>query len=92
MAGSPAVLPDRERRLGLRFGIAAEARGKSSTCGSLHGGSGGGPRRRRLQSQPLLARQITLLLVLLALEQAVLCLQQPLLRALRPQALRLLRL
>jgi len=33
-----------------------------------------------------------LLVALLALEHAVLCLQQPLLRALRPQALRLLRL
>jgi hypothetical protein len=45
-----------------------------------------------LRCQPLQARQIALLHALLALEQAVLGLQQSLLRALRPQAFGLLRL
>jgi hypothetical protein len=65
---------------------------KSPACRSLHRGSGVRPRSRRLYSQLLLARQINLLHVFLALEQALLCLQQSLLRALLPQALRLLRL
>ena len=73
-------------RLGLRVGT-GELGCKSPACRSLHcGGS------RGLDSQLLLARQITLLQVLLALEQAPLRLQQPLLRALLLHALRLLRL
>ena len=88
------MLPDGECRLGLRVGIAAEARGKPPAFGGLHGGScrGGSPGRGRLQSQLLLVRQITLLRKLLTLDQAVLRLQQSLLLALRPRALRLLRL
>ena len=92
MAGSPAVLPGRERRARLQRIVVAEVRGKSPACGSLRSGSSGGSFSRRLRSQPLQARLIALLHALLALEQAVLCLQQPLLRALRPAAFRLLRL
>jgi len=45
---SPAVVPALPCRKDQRIGIAAEALSKSSACGSLHGGSGGWPRRRRL--------------------------------------------
>jgi hypothetical protein len=92
MAGSPAVLPRGERRAGLQGVIAAELRGKSSACGCLHSGSSGGSFSRRRWRQPLQARLVGLLYALLALEQAVLGLQQPLLRALRPETFRLLRL
>jgi hypothetical protein len=92
VAGSPAVLPGGERRSGLQGIIAAEVRGKSPACGSLHSGCRGGSFSRRLRSQPLQARLIALLKALFALEQAVLCLQQPFLRALRPATFRLLRL
>jgi hypothetical protein len=90
MAGSPAVLPGRERGSGLQGIIAAELRGKSPAGGGLHSGSSFS--RRLLRAQPLQARLIALLHALLALEQAALSLQRPLLRALRPQAFRLLRL
>jgi len=69
---------------------AAELRGKSPAGGGLHSGSSFG--RRLLRAQPLQARLIALLHALFALEQAVLGLQQPLLRAFRPPAFRLLRL
>jgi hypothetical protein len=73
--------------------MAAEVRGKSPACGSLHSGRGGGGSfSRRPRSQPLQARLIALLQTLLALEQAVLILQQPFLRALRPETSWLLRL
>jgi hypothetical protein len=85
------VLPNSACHVGLRV-ITGEARCESPPCGSLHRGGSGGLRSRRLYSQLLLARQITLLQALLALELALLCLQQPLLRALRPRAFRLLRL
>jgi len=71
---------------------AGEVRCKSSPCRSLHRGSSVGARGRRLYSQLLLARQITLLHALLALEHMLLRLQQPLLRSLIPRALRPLRL
>jgi hypothetical protein len=64
------MLPSRPYRLGLWLGT-GEARCKSPACGSLHCS---GARSRRLYSQLLLARQITLLQALLALEQALLCL------------------
>jgi hypothetical protein len=84
--------PSRVCCLGLSVST-AEVRCKSPPCRSLHRGSSVGARScRRLYSRLLLARQITLLHALLALEQALLCLQQLLLRALLPQALRLLRL
>jgi hypothetical protein len=79
-------------RLGLRVGNVAEALGKSPAGGRLHRGSGRGLPSRRLYSQELLTSQNALLHQLLALQQALLCLQQPLLRALRAQAFRLLRL
>ena len=93
-AGSPAVPSDGEYRLRLRVGIVAEARGKPPAFGSLHGGCGssGSPGRGRLQSQLLLARQISLLRALLAFEQAVLRLQQSFLPMLRPRTFRFLRL
>jgi hypothetical protein len=92
IAGSPALKPSRVCCLGLSVST-AEVRCKSPPCRSLHRGSSVGARScRRLYSRLLLARQITLLHALLALEQALLCLQQLLLRALLPQALRLLRL
>jgi hypothetical protein len=56
---------------------------KSPACRSLHRG-GVGARSRRFDFELLLPRQITLLHVLLALEQALFCLQQSLLRALLP--------
>ena len=68
--------------LGLTVGT-GEMGCKSPACRSLQGG-GVGARSRRLDPQLLLARQITLLHVLLALEQALFCLQQSLLRALLP--------
>jgi signal transduction histidine kinase len=74
-------------RLDLWVGIVAEALRKSPACGRLRRGSGGGSPSQRLYSQPLRARQIPLLHALLSLELAFLCLQQPLLRALCPQAL-----
>jgi hypothetical protein len=89
---SPAVVPALPCRKDQRIGIAAEALSKSSACGCLHRGSDGGARSRRLYSQELLTSQNALLHQLLALQQALLCLQQPLLRALRAQAFRLLRL
>lgn len=58
---------------------------------SLHRG-GVRARNRRLDCQLLLTRQITPLQVLVALEQALLRLHQPLLRALLLRALRRLRL
>ncbi|WP_246755574.1 hypothetical protein [Bradyrhizobium neotropicale] len=72
--------------------ITAEVRGKSSACCSLKGRSRGRSLGRRLRCQPLQQRLITLLHKLLALDLAVLGLEQPLLRALRPHAFRLLRL
>jgi hypothetical protein len=72
--------------------IAAEVRGKSAARGSLRSGRRGGSFSRGWWSQPLQPRLIVLLHALLALEQAVLGLQQPLLRAFRPPAFRLLRL
>ncbi len=92
VAMSPAVVPALPCRKDQRIGIAAEALSKSSACGCLHRGSDGGARSRRLYSQELLTSQNALLHQLLALQQALLCLQQPLLRALRAQAFRLLRL
>jgi len=89
---SPAVVPALPCRKDQRIGIAGEALSKSSACGRLHRGSDGGARSRRLYSQELLTSQNALLHQLLALQQALLCLQQPLLRALRAQAFRLLRL
>ncbi|WP_235976703.1 hypothetical protein [Bradyrhizobium archetypum] len=72
--------------------IAAEVRGKPSAGRGLHGGGSGGSVSRGLRSQPLQAGEITFVDALLALEQAALRLQQPLLRALRPETFRLLRL
>jgi hypothetical protein len=77
-----------ERRLGLCKRPLAEVRAKppargASRCNCCSGG---------LQSEPLLARQIALLRALLAVEQAVLRLEYPLLLALRACAFRLLRL
>jgi hypothetical protein len=89
VTGSPAVLPGRERGSGLQGIIAAELRGKSPAGGGLHSGSSFS---RGLRAQPLQARLIALLHTLLALEQAILSLQQPLLRALRAETFRLLRL
>ena len=89
---SPAVVPALPCRKDQRIGIAAEALSKSSACGCLRRGSDGGAPSRRLYSQELLTSQNALLHQLLALQQALLCLQQPLLRALRAQAFRLLRL
>ena len=86
------MVPALPCRKDQRIGIAAEALSKSSACGCLHRGSDGGARSRRLYSQELLTSQNALLHQLLALQQALLCLQQPLLRALRAQAFRLLRL
>jgi hypothetical protein len=86
------VFAGRERRARLQFVTAEEVRCKSPACCSLQGGSRGGPFGRRLRCQPLQPRLIALLHKLLALELAVLCLEQPLLRALCPQAFRLLRL
>ena len=62
---------------------AGQLGGKSPARSSLHRG-GVGARSRRLDFELLLARQITLSHVLLALEQALFCLQRPLLRALLP--------
>ena len=91
MARSPAIVPGHKRRPGLQHVIVAEVRGKSPACCSLRGGgSRSGSFSRRLWPQPLQARQITFLHALLALEQTGLGLQQPLLRALRPHAFRLL--
>ncbi|MFG3595078.1 hypothetical protein [Bradyrhizobium sp. RDI18] len=72
--------------------IAAEVCGKPSAGCSLCGGSSGGSFSRRRWCQPLQARLVTFLDALLALEQAVLSLQQSLLLALRPETFRLLRL
>jgi hypothetical protein len=58
----------------------------------LHSGSSGGASRRRLYSQFLPARQITLVQCFLVPEQALLGLQHALLRALLPPALRVFRL
>jgi hypothetical protein len=65
-------VPGGKSRSGLQGVIAAEVRGKSSACRSLHGGSRGGSFSRRLWSQPLQARLVTFLHALLAPEQAVL--------------------
>jgi hypothetical protein len=73
VAGSPAVLPSRPCCLGLWVGT-GEALCKSPPCGSLHRGSSGGAPSRRLYSQLLLARQITLLQASLVPKQALLCL------------------
>jgi hypothetical protein len=86
------VPPTLKRRLDPRIGIAVEALGKSPAGGGLHRRSGPGLPTWRRHSQRLPARQITLLQALLALEQAVLCLQQQPLRTLRPQTVRLSRL
>ncbi len=72
------MLPGRSCSLGLSVGT-GEARCKSPPCGSLrrsrsHRSSSGGGSSRRLYSQFLLARDITLLQALLALKQALLCL------------------
>ena len=85
-------MPGRKRRAGLQDVIAAEACAKSPARCSLQGGIRGGSLSRRSGSQPLQARLIAFLQALLALEQAALGLQQPLLRALRSQAFGLLRL
>jgi hypothetical protein len=58
----------------------------------LHRGSSGGASSRRLYSELLPPRQITLLQCFLVPEQALLGLQQALLRALLPLTLRVLRL
>ncbi|GLR86631.1 hypothetical protein GCM10007857_33420 [Bradyrhizobium iriomotense] len=77
----------------MRSSLLAEALRKSPAPGGQHsGGSGGSPNCGGLRSQSLQARLIALLHALLALEQAVLCPQHPLLCMLRPQAFRLLRL
>jgi hypothetical protein len=68
------VVPSRACYLGLWVVGTREATCKSPARGSLHCGSNGGPCSRRLYSQPLLARQITLLHALLVPEQALLCL------------------
>ncbi|WP_456686201.1 hypothetical protein [Bradyrhizobium sp. P5_C11_2] len=81
--------------MGLRSCLLAEAPGKPPALGGSRGGRRCGCRSGcsgSLQSQPLLARQISLLRALLALQQAVLRLKHPLLLALRPRAFRLLRL
>ncbi|WP_291606184.1 hypothetical protein [Bradyrhizobium sp.] len=86
------MLSGREHGSGLQLVSAAELRGKSSACRSRQGGSRGGSLSRRLRCKPLQARLLALLQELLALQHAVLGLQQPFLRALCPQAFRLLRL
>ena len=83
------MMPSRASCLGLPVGT-GEVRCKSPPCGNLRRGSIGGARSRRRYSQVLLARESSLLQALLVPEQALLCLQQPLLRALLPPALRLL--
>ena len=83
------MMPTCASCLGLPVGT-GEARCKSPPCGSLRRGSIGGARSRRRYSQVLLARESSLLQALLVPEQALLCLQQPLLRALLPPALRVL--
>ena len=90
IARSPTVLPASERCKRLRLILAAEVRGKPAACRGLHGG--GCSLGRRLRSQLLQARLVTLLRALLLLKLAVLRLQQPLLLALRPHAFRFLRL
>ncbi|WP_236843182.1 hypothetical protein [Bradyrhizobium icense] len=92
VARSPAVLPGSERRSGLQGIIAAEVRGKSPASRRLQSRGRGGSFSRGLWSQPLQACLVTFLDALLALEQAVLILQQSLLLALRPATFRLLRL
>jgi hypothetical protein len=79
--------------LGLQGIIAPELRGKSPACYSLNRGSRScAPNGSRFRSQALQARLILSLHELLALEQAVLGLQQPLLRALCTWAFYFLRL
>ena len=67
------MVPRRLCSLGLWVGT-GEARCKSPPCGSLYRGSSGGASSRRLYSELLLARQITLLQSFLVPEQALLCL------------------
>ena len=86
------MVPSRTCRLGGLWVGTGEARCKSPPCGSWHRGSSDGASSRRLYSQFPLARQITLLQSFLVPEQALLCMQQALLCALLPQALRMLRL
>jgi hypothetical protein len=91
LPGGPAALAGDEGRLGLRGGLLAEALSEPSAPGGSRGGRSRGC-SGSLQSQPLLARQISLLRALLALQQTVLRLEHPLLLALRPRPFHLLRL
>ncbi|WP_247325383.1 hypothetical protein [Bradyrhizobium sp. 141] len=93
LPGRPAALTGDEGRLGLRSSLRAEALGKSSALGGLRcGRKRRSAPRRSLESESLLARQVTLLRALLTAEQAVLGLEHPLLLALRSRAFHLLRL
>ncbi|WP_249149274.1 hypothetical protein [Bradyrhizobium manausense] len=93
LPGGPAALASHKGRLSLRIGLLAEARGKPSALGGLRGRrSSRDAAGRSLESKALLARQVKLLRALLTAKQAVLRLEHPLLLALRPRAVRLLRL